>query len=130
MDLGNKIKTQFAITPQTVSAGSTTGSELDRLGYEGSVFSCFIGTIYGSPTATTVTFAAYECATSGGSYDAIDGATAVVTSTNGLAEINLDLVDYNRYIEIYATTAFTGGSSPYCLIGAEAIFGGAKEYPI
>lgn len=130
MDLGNNILTQAAINAQTTSAGTVTGSAIERTKYEGSVFTCFIGSIYGSPDATTVTFTIKECDTEAGTYTSITDASAVITDTNDRAEIAVDLNSIEAYVKAEAVVSFSGGSSPYAIIGSEAIFGGAKVYPI
>jgi hypothetical protein len=130
MDLGHNILTQAAINAQTTSAGTVTGDAIARTKYEGSVFTCFVGSIYGSPDATTVTFTINECATETGTYAAITDASAVITDTNGRSEIAVDLGPIAAYVKAEAVVSFSGGTSPYAIIGSEAIFGGSKVYPI
>lgn len=130
MDLGNNIYTALLFNPQTIT-GSTevTGTSIDRLGYEGSVISCFIGSTYGSPTGVTVTFSLTE-SEDNSTFTDVSSATAVITNTNTRVEINQDLLGLNRYIRIDAVPGFVGGTAPYVIAGAIGILGGSKTDPV
>ena len=119
--------------PAQSLTGSTvvTGTYFDTKGYQSAVIRANAQVASGSPTAATVTFALTECATSGGTYAAANDNTGTAIASGAL-NVKTAAADYlarieglgqnrKRYLEITATPAFTGGTSPAILVFAEII---------
>ena len=123
MSLGELVKTVRALSPQSTLGGAVTGVAIDRKGYQSAVFTVITGAIGGTPDATTCAVQITECATSGGTYTNISGATATLTIANTVAEVNLEIGGNLGFLQLSETTTFTGGSTPTLLLGATCTLG-------
>ena len=124
--IGAEIKTGLAVEPQDSAAGTVTGVAIDRRGYESGVFTVITGQASGSPTTQSVILKLQECATSGGSYADVSGATlAAITANSTGGELNVNLKTLKRYVKAILTVAFTGGSTPKIEVGATYSLGEA-----
>ncbi|MBN1253986.1 MAG: hypothetical protein JXA50_01765 [Deltaproteobacteria bacterium] len=130
-DLGNEVKTLMAVKPQNQSGdGAVTGEEVDRLGFENCVIGFNAGAATGTPSAVAIACKLQECATSGGSFTDISGATVTIDAESQHKQLNVKLAGVKRYIKAVMTVAFTGGSSPTIDVGASIVLGNAKEVPV
>lgn len=105
-NLSENVKTGIAIIPSDEGAGAVTGPEIDRKGFYGAVFTCMVGDSTGTHGAEAVVFKLTECATTGGSFSDVAGATVTLDTENSSGEINVDLNGRMRFVQIVATTAF------------------------
>jgi hypothetical protein len=135
-DLGNSIKCLSTIAPQTIGAGSTaasaTGEGIDRLNYESVVFAFNNAAPAGTPTGVTITCKIQE-SDDNTTFTDISGATSShnVTNTYSTTEVSVaDATSLDRYVRGVATVTFNGGSGPYVTIGALAVLGSPKTYPV
>lgn len=100
--------------PGTALSGTTanngTGRDMgEGVGQTHAV--CMTGAATGSPSSYTVIFKLQECATSGGTYTDISGATVTATGDNQTKHIRTNKRTL-PYVRVVATPAFSGGSSP------------------
>jgi hypothetical protein len=135
-DIKSEVKVLTAILPQVASGESVAinGFTIDRLGYEGGVYSCLVGNTSGAPTTFGVTFKVQE---KSGETDWVDvsGMTYIISGETVAqqgrlsGEINIDFKGCARKTRLVATPNFNGGSSPKVEIGAVLVLGEAQVEP-
>lgn len=133
LDLGNLIATYATVNARTVSNANTNavnGTGLDRLGYESAVLFFNVGAVAGSPTGFTVT-CSVEDSSDNITYTAISSVSSVlITTTNTIKEVSVNLETVDRYIRGVMTTGIVGGTAPVIAISSSAILGAAKKMPV
>lgn len=120
------------IAPIAASSAQTS-SAIDTLGYNSATFVVSNGAATGTPSSYTVDAKVQECATSGGSYTDVSGATITqITADGGTKVIRVEGLGTSRqrYLKIVVTPALTGGTSPKALIGATVNLGRAYNEPV
>lgn len=126
------VKVLAAVRPVAASAAATAIA-IDTLGYNSAVFVVSNGAATGTPGSYTVDAKVQECATSGGQYADVTGATITqITADNKLATIRVEGLGTSRlrYLKLIITPAMTGGTSPTALIGGTALLGRAFQNPV
>lgn len=121
------VKSQVAVRPIAASAAQTSAA-IDTFGYNSAMFVIENAAATGSPSSYTVDAKVQECATSGGSYADVSGATITqITADNKSAQIRVEGLGTSRlrYLKLVITPAMTGGSSPKALISGHALLGRA-----
>lgn len=139
-DIGSHIRVVDAIVPTNASAGTVTGTGIDRygLGNDGEM-SCVLrgsrGADAGGASPHSVAYAVEHSTASGSGYVALndrDGNAIVIaanTTDDSGSEVSIDLSGADRYIRVVATVVLTGGTSPTLPIAAMLVFGGALVKP-
>ena len=129
-----------AMLPQAF-AGATPvqGGGIDRSvaggkTYQSCVLSASVGTAAGAPSAQAVTYKLQDSAENITFADYVEPVSGVVptvalTANNTFGIVNVDLSAARRYVQVVATPAFTGGTSPSLPGEATLIFGGANTQP-
>lgn len=129
-DIGSLIKPVIGATAN--SSGTTTGSGIDRAGYESCVLFHACGAASGSPTAQTVDSKLQDSADNSTGWGDITGAVATqltADSTSARVSVNLRDLTTKRYIRVVNVVALTSGSSPKLAVQATVILGGAATLP-
>ena len=106
MDGFSSSKFTGALDPEAYAIGAVgAGPEIDTRGYRHAVFVLNIGDCAG-----TYTFQVEDCATSGGVFADVTGATAsvIITSGDSTMVVAVDLDKTNRYLQVKAGTVGTG----------------------
>lgn len=117
-------KATMAIAPIAQTAAEKLSAAIDTYGYDNALIQVSNGAATGTPDSYTVACKVQECATSGGSYADISGATATISADGTSAQIRVPGLGTGsrlRYIKVSMTPAFTGGTSPKALIGATVL---------
>lgn len=110
------------ITVATARTATYAGTAFDTLDYDGTGKVILdVGAVSG--TTPTCDFKLTECATSGGTYTDIPGATASQITATGVREINFDVGASKQFIKVAGTIA---GTTPSFTIGE--LFVGLKKY--
>lgn len=118
------VKALLGIAPIAQANSEKLSAAIDTYGYSAAMFNVVVGAATGTPDSYSVACSITECATSGGSYAAITGATATLTTDGTSAQIRVEGLGTGarlRYIKISMTPTFVNGTSPKALIGATAI---------
>ena len=104
------IKVLASLVPATRTA-SADGAAVDTKGYNSAMAVILAGDIDLANTDETYAFKVQECATSGGTYTDVTGATAAVTADNNVKVIRVEGLGTSRmrYLRIVATL---GGTTP------------------
>lgn len=126
------ILVKTAVAPVAASAAQTSDA-IDTKGYNSVQFVVVNGAATGSPSSYTVDAKVQECATSGGSYTDVTGATITqMTADNKIQTIAVEGLGTSRkrYLKLVITPAMTGGTSPKALIGGVANLGRAFSAPV
>jgi len=128
----DSVKTKLAIAPIAQGASAATGVVIDTLGFNSAMVHVSVGAATGTPDSYSVACKVQECATSGGSYADISGATASLVADGTSAQIRIEGLNGTRarYIKVIMTPAFVNGTSPKALIGATAVLGNAQNKPV
>ena len=113
--------------------GANNGVAIDTKGYNSLVFTIQNGVATGTPTSYTVDAKVQECATSGGTYADVSGATITqITANSKEAVIRVEGLGTSRlrYLRAVVTAAMTGGTTPKALVSALCSLGrGYREPP-
>lgn len=130
--LAENIKLKNILTPNTQTAGTVTGSVIDRAGFYDAVILLSVGAATGAPTAQGVSLKVQTGDASDGSDLAdVSGATiTALTTDNAEAELNIDLNGFKRYFAVVVTTTFTGGTSPKIPVSIAAALGNPVITPV
>jgi hypothetical protein len=128
LDLGNKLVTTLSISGQTTSAGTVTGTGVDRRGYEYGVMLYTTGFTTGTPTGLTVT-CTVEDSSDNTSFSTYGTYSVAITSTNVMKRINMDLNGAKRYIRPSMVAVMQAGSTPTVHVKAIAILDAFRVLP-
>ena len=129
----DNIKVVKAVAPVAQAAVAATSAAIDTVGYNSLMVNAQAGAATGTPDSYTVIAKVQECATSGGSYVDISGATATIAADSTSAQIRVDGLNLGsrlRYIKVVLTAAFVNGTSPKALISSSVLLGGAVSKPV
>lgn len=137
--IGQEVATRIGIDPAARSAGTANGTGIDRTGFNSVLLVGQTGAETGSPTARTVDFKIQHSDVVGSGY--VDftpsipnpggtGALAQIAAVSTIKKRSIDLKTAKQFIRVFATTAFTGGTSPTLLSSATLVLGGADTLPI
>lgn len=128
----DSVKHVKAIAPIAASAVQTSAA-IDTKGFGSAMITVQNGAATGTPDSYTVNAKVQHCATSGGSYEDVSGASITqITADGKYAQIRLDGlgISVKRFIKVLVTPAMTGGTSPKALISADALLGRASYTPV
>ena len=125
-----KVVKGIAPIPQTNS--EVLSAAIDTMGYNSALVEVETGAATGAPDSYSVACKVTECATSGGQYADVDGATATLAADGKHAQIRVEGLGTSRkrYLKISLTPAFVGGTTPKALVGATALLGRAFKEPV
>lgn len=125
------IKAVIGIAPIAQGASAATSAAIDTLGYNSALVEVVTGAATGTPDSYTIPCKVQECATSGGSYTDVTGATATLAADGKHAQIRVEGLGTSRqrYLKVVMTPAITGGSSPKVLIAASVLLGNGYNKP-
>jgi hypothetical protein len=126
------VKVLAAVLPVNASAAATAIA-IDTMGFNSAAFVVVNGAATGTPSSYTVDAKVQECATSGGSYTDVTGATITqITADSKTATIRVEGLGTNRqrYLKLLITPAMTGGTTPKALISGVALLGRAFTLPV
>lgn len=121
---------QYCLNGEAISAGSTSAhasAAIDRKGYESMHVSLQQISATGAETADYTTVHIYEEATNTGTYTIKNSATDTISSTftvssaNTVANLDVDLAGYDRYVKVYVTP--NGAMTNTVTVSAAAILG-------
>lgn len=129
-----------AVRPTTITGTGTpiaaAVAEIDTFGYN----SAMIDVATGSPTGTAITYVVTlqvtECATSGGTFTNVSGATGTVTGTTTSATLRAQIrveglgTSRLRYLKITPTVTMTPDSGSVIPIQATALLVNAFKKPV
>jgi len=126
------IKTVLGIAPIAQAASEVLSAAIDTAGYNSGLIEVMVGAATGTPDSYSVACKVTECATSGGSYADVSGATATLAADGKHAQIRVEGLGTSRmrYFKISMTPAFVNGTSPKALVGATALLGRAFSEPV
>lgn len=127
------IKVALGIAPIAQANSEKLSAAIDTMGYNSALFEFVVGAATGTPDSYSVACKVTECATSGGSYSDISGATATLTTDGKHAQVRVEGLGQGsrlRYIKLSMTPTFVNGTSPKALIGATALLGRAFREPV
>jgi hypothetical protein len=126
------IKTVLGIAPIAQAASEVLSAAIDTAGYNSGLVEVMVGAATGTPDSYSVACKVTECATSGGSYADVSGATATLTVNGTHAQIRVEGLGTSRmrYLKISMTPAFVNGTTPKALVGATALLGRAFSEPV
>lgn len=115
------------VDPIAQGASEKLSAAIDTFGYNSALIEVNTGAATGTPTSYSVAVKVQECATSGGTYADISGATATLAADGKHAQIRVEGLGTSRlrYLKISMTPSFVGGTSPAALIGGVAVLGRA-----
>lgn len=111
------------VEPIAQGASEALSAAIDTLGMTSAMVEAQVGAATGTPDSYAVAVAVKECATSGGSYAAVSGATASLTTDGDHAQIRVEGLGTSRlrYLKVSMTPSFVNGTSPKALIGSSVI---------
>lgn len=126
------IKATLGIAPIAQANSEKLSGAIDTLGYNSALIEVQVGAATGTPDSYSVACKVTECATSGGSYADVSGATATLTTDGTHAQIRVEGLGTSRlrYLKISMTPTFVNGTSPKALVGATALLGRAFRVPV
>lgn len=112
-----------------VRTASADGSAVDTLGYNSAKLVIAAGDIDLTTGDETYVAKVQECATSGGTYTDVSGATATITADNQVKNIRVDGLGTSRlrYLRAVLTLA---GTTPSCPSSAVFELGRAYKLPV
>ena len=121
-----------AISPIAQAGSEKLSSAIDTMGYSSMMVEFLNGAATGTPDSYSIACAVTSSATSGGSYSAVSGATATITTDGAHAQVRVEGLGLNtgRYIKISMTPTFVNGTSPKALIGAVVLLDRADQSPV
>jgi hypothetical protein len=136
-NIGAYVAAVTSVAPQDASAGTITGTAIDRAAHEmplSLVMHQVAGADSGSPTSLSVTstlqhspdnstWTAYQ---PDGVNNAATPALTAASTENGLS---VDLAQAYRYIRVSTVVAFSGGTSPAINVCAYLVLGGEPTLP-
>lgn len=119
------------IAPIAQAASEALSAAIDTMGYESLMVEFMVGAATGTPDSYSVACKVQSCATSGGSYADVSGATATLSADGKHAQVRVEGLGLNtsRYIKVSMTPTLTGGSSPKALIAASVLLDRAAQGP-
>lgn len=121
----DNVKANIGIFPfAQATATESLGTAIDTLGLQSLLAEFKNGVATGTPDSYSIACAVKECATSGGSYTTISGATATITADSTHVQVRVDGLGTGsrlRYIKLSMTPTIVNGSTPKCLIAADAL---------
>lgn len=128
------MKPVVGTAPFAATAGTVTGSAIDRTGFTQMTLVAAVGAATGAPSSFTVNSKVTHCDTSGGTYvDWVPGAAgsgAITTMTAaGVGQKEISLKGAKQFLKIVTVTAFVGGASPTAPNSVLAILSGADTMP-
>lgn len=126
------VKALQAVRPVAATAAATAIA-IDTLGYNSASFVVSNGAATGTPTSYSVDAKVQECATSGGSYVDVTGATITqIVADNKVATIRVEGLGASRlrFLKLIITPAFVGGTAPAALVSGVALLGRAFVKPV
>lgn len=129
-NIGAEILPVAGLAALANSAGTRTGSAIDRL-QSGSMansltLACNVGATTGTPTTQTYDCKLQDSADGSTGWADLSGAsiTQKTTATAGLVQKDVDLLPAKRYIRVVEVVAFTGGTTPATPAAVDVILGG------
>ena len=128
LDLGNKLVTTLSIAGQTTTAATVVGTGVDRRGYEFGVALFTTGFTVGSPNGITVTCTVEDSADNS-TFAAYGSYSVLITATNVMKRINMDLNGAKRYIRPSMAVGFVGGSTPTVHLKAITVLDAFRVLP-
>lgn len=129
-DIGAEIKVVAGFAPRAASAGTITGSAIDRDGFLSCVLHARAGDVSGGPSAQTYDVKLQDSADGSTGWADITGAAITqITAANGEKHVNVNLSGAKRYIRAVGTVGFTGGTTPTMDVAATVALGGAVITP-
>lgn len=119
------------VAPIAQGASEALSAAIDTLGFTSGLVEVQAGAATGTPDSHSIACKVTECATSGGSYADVSGATATLSTDGKHAQIRLEGLGTSRlrYLKISLTPAITGGTTPKVLIAATAYLGRDQQVP-
>lgn len=125
------VKIAKGVAPIAQGASEVLSGAIDTFGFNSALIEAITGAATGTPTSYSVAVKVTECATSGGSYTDVSGATATLAADAKHAQIRVEGLGTSRqrYLKISITPAFVGGTSPAALVGAVAVLGRGYTQP-
>jgi hypothetical protein len=126
------VKAFLGIAPIAQANSEKLSGAIDTLGYNSALIEVQTGAATGTPDSYAVACKVQECATSGGSYADISGATATLDADGKHAQIRIEGLGTSRlrYLKVSMTPSFVNGTSPKALIGATAVLGRPYKEPV
>lgn len=117
------VSVDLGIAPIAQTNSEKLSGAIDTLGYTSAMIEVKTGAATGTPDSYSVACKVQECATSGGSYTDVSGATASLTADAKHAQIRVEGLGTSRlrYLKISMTPTFVNGTSPKALISASAV---------
>lgn len=138
LNIGAIVVPFAAVRPQSISAGTVTGTSLDRAAHgmaESMVLHQNLGAIGGTPTSVAVATVLYHAPDNATWTPYIQaGGTAQVTTPTGTAGntdqvLNVNLSSAYRYVQARLVATFGGGTSPTALGAVTCVLGGERLVP-
>ncbi len=133
------VKVAKAVLPFNLTGTGTPTAlrvqAVDTFGYNSLIFNVAVGTMTGTTTVTTFTLDAQvvECATSGGTYTNVSGATITqMTTFDQMAQIRVEGLGTPRarYMKIMLLGVVTPATQAQVPVSAVAILGRAFKVPV
>jgi hypothetical protein len=126
------VKAALGIAPIAQGNTEKLSAAIDTLGYNNAFIEVQTGAATGTPTSYSVACKVTECATSGGTYTDVSGATATLAADGKHAQIRLEGFGTSRlrFLKISLTPSFVAGTAPKALISAVALLGSAFDEPV
>lgn len=126
--LGDKISVVQGIIPQNQSGDGAVSSAAaitrDKNYEEGEVL-CQLGAVTGTPTSFTVTYKLQHKELAGDAW-VDEGQTKILSAANAIGKLDIDMKALKSLIQVVATVAFTGGTTPTVDLGSSIVYGEAK----
>ena len=125
------VKAILGIAPIAQANSEKLSAAIDTLGFGSALIEVVVGAATGTPDSYAVACKVTECATSGGSYADVSGATATLDADGKHAQIRVEGLGTSRkrYLKISMTPSFVNGTSPKALIGSTAVLGRPTQEP-
>jgi hypothetical protein len=126
------IKAVLGIAPIAQTNSEKLSGAIDTLGYNSALVEVQVGAATGTPDSYSVACKVTECATSGGSYSDVSGATATLAADGKHAQIRVEGLGTSRlrYLKISMTPTFVNGTTPKALIGSTVLLGNGYKDPV
>jgi hypothetical protein len=133
-DVGSILTAKIGNVPVAASAGTRSGTAIDRQGFSSGVLVAMSGAATGTPTTQTLDAKIQDSDDgSTGWADYNDGSGVVsltqITAVNTVGRKRFNLIRAKRFIRVQEVVAFTGGTTPTLAVGESVILGGAQEEP-
>lgn len=136
--VGAEVLCRTGIDPAARVAGTSNGVGIDRMGFNSCVLIGKAGAVTGAPSALTADFKLQHADTLAGSYADYTptvpspggtGAVAVLNAVSSIKKRTIDLKAARRFIRVFCTVGFTGGTAPTLFSDATLVLGGADTLP-